>query len=99
MSPVWMILVLIACHLLCGSAVSASASDTKNECSVDCDQAPSDLGIMLPPELFDSTRLANLIAARPALQFKMKRDYDFVRFGRSAPSKKASYDYIRFGRK
>ncbi|CAD6185736.1 unnamed protein product [Caenorhabditis auriculariae] len=33
--------------------------------------------------------------------FKRKRDYDFVRFGRSSgPSKKASsYDYIRFGRK
>ncbi|CAI5444294.1 unnamed protein product [Caenorhabditis angaria] len=31
---------------------------------------------------------------------KMKRDYDFVRFGRSSPpAKKASYDYIRFGRK
>uniref|UniRef100_A0A1I7XSV5 FMRFamide-related neuropeptides-like n=1 Tax=Heterorhabditis bacteriophora TaxID=37862 RepID=A0A1I7XSV5_HETBA len=30
---------------------------------------------------------------------KQKRDYDFVRFGRSGRMKKASYDYIRFGKR
>ncbi|CAJ0600358.1 unnamed protein product [Cylicocyclus nassatus] len=34
------------------------------------------------------------------MQYKPKRNYDFVRFGRSgSPSKKASYDYIRFGKR
>ncbi|EGT33580.1 CBN-FLP-25 protein [Caenorhabditis brenneri] len=72
----------------------------QNECpGGDChEDIPVDLGLVLPPELYESTRLANLLA-RPSSQFKMKRDYDFVRFGRAVPHKKASYDYIRFGRK
>ncbi|KAK5978453.1 hypothetical protein GCK32_005423 [Trichostrongylus colubriformis] len=33
-------------------------------------------------------------------EYRMKRHYDFVRFGRSvSPEKKASYDYIRFGKR
>ncbi|KAK6741590.1 hypothetical protein RB195_009450 [Necator americanus] len=33
------------------------------------------------------------------MEYKPKRNYDFVRFGRSGPAKKASYDYIRFGKR
>ncbi|EYC27880.1 hypothetical protein Y032_0008g230 [Ancylostoma ceylanicum] len=33
------------------------------------------------------------------MEYKPKRNYDFVRFGRSSPAKKASYDYIRFGKR
>ena len=35
------------------------------------------------------------------IEFLEKRDYDFVRFGRSDGTKKAagSYDYIRFGKR
>ncbi|XGW16386.1 hypothetical protein V3C99_001674 [Haemonchus contortus] len=33
-------------------------------------------------------------------EYRQKRHYDFVRFGRAAgPEKKASYDYIRFGKR
>ncbi|WKX98200.1 hypothetical protein Q1695_013686 [Nippostrongylus brasiliensis] len=36
----------------------------------------------------------------PSADYRMKRHYDFVRFGRSGPAKKAaSYDYIRFGKR
>ncbi|VDM53485.1 unnamed protein product [Angiostrongylus costaricensis] len=31
--------------------------------------------------------------------YLVKRDYDFVRFGRPDLKKKASYDYIRFGKR
>ncbi|CAO4370588.1 unnamed protein product [Caenorhabditis nigoni] len=89
-------------YLLLVVAVLTTVVDSKKDCSsiggCDEDVSPVDLGLVLPPELYQSTRLANLLA-RPSSQFKMKRDYDFVRFGRSAPMKKASYDYIRFGRK
>ncbi|CAE54900.1 FMRF-Like Peptide [Caenorhabditis elegans] len=91
-----MIYLLVAfLVLLCAT------TEAKKECSIDCQEdgsAAVDLGLVLPPELYESTRLSNLLA-RPSSQFKMKRDYDFVRFGRAAPIKKASYDYIRFGRK
>ncbi|CAI2348428.1 unnamed protein product [Caenorhabditis sp. 36 PRJEB53466] len=86
--------------MICVLVVLVLAADAKKECSTECplEERSADLGLVLPPELYESTRLVNLLA-RPSQQFKMKRDYDFVRFGRSAPSKKASYDYIRFGRK
>ncbi|KAF1761160.1 hypothetical protein GCK72_009414 [Caenorhabditis remanei] len=88
---------LLVVFLILISTITVDAA--KKECSGGCEEdVPVDLGLVLPPELYESTRLANLLA-RPSSQFKMKRDYDFVRFGRSAPIKKASYDYIRFGRK
>ncbi|CAI4228985.1 unnamed protein product [Auanema sp. JU1783] len=55
----------------------------------------------MPCNSFDCSYFRNLQAQeehRP-VQVKRRRDYDFVRFGRSEPKKKASYDYIRFGKR
>lgn len=62
-----MIYLLVAfLVLLCAT------TEAKKECSIDCQEdgsAAVDLGLVLPPELYESTRLSNLLA-RPSSQFK-----------------------------
>ncbi|EPB77200.1 hypothetical protein ANCCEY_03726 [Ancylostoma ceylanicum] len=50
---------------------------------------------------FDNSRAGKVVQIRLPFFAKSlaKRNYDFVRFGRSSPAKKASYDYIRFGKR
>ncbi|PAV91488.1 hypothetical protein WR25_14192 [Diploscapter pachys] len=52
-----------------------------------------------PPQISRMQFLSDDGYAVHTAELKPKRNYDFVRFGRSAPTKKASYDYIRFGKR
>uniref|UniRef100_A0A1I7UHI6 Secreted protein n=1 Tax=Caenorhabditis tropicalis TaxID=1561998 RepID=A0A1I7UHI6_9PELO len=57
-------------HIICLLiAMAVLMSVNAKECSGCQEDAPVDLGLVLPPELYESTRLANLLA-RPSSQFK-----------------------------
>ncbi|CAB3402110.1 unnamed protein product [Caenorhabditis bovis] len=84
-----LLVVLISCLLAQAAVPRTKPCRSIDECQLMA--SINELEYVINPEMSERY-------PRPD-NFKVKRDYDFVRFGRSAPSKKASYDYIRFGRK